>query len=58
MEVAGHVRADVTFRCEAQTFVLLAYGRLSPVSAFAKSTLTYEGNQAWATIFLHAYNGG
>ena len=58
MEVAGNVLADVTFRCEAQTFVLLAYGRLSPASAFSKSTLTYEGNQEWATIFLHAYMGG
>jgi hypothetical protein len=58
MEVAGAVPAHVTFRCEAQTFVLLAYGRLSPASACATGTLTYEGSQAWAEVFLRAYIGG
>ena len=58
MEVAGDVPADVTFRCDAQTFVLLAYGRLSPASALATGTLTYEGSHAWAEIFMHSYIGG
>jgi hypothetical protein len=58
MKVAGEVPAQVTFHCDAQTFVLLAYGRLSPASARARGTLTSEGNQAWAEIFLRAYIGG
>ena len=58
MEVAGNIPAQVTFRCDAQTFVLLAYGRLSPASALAAGMLTYEGSHAWAEIFLRAYKGG
>ena len=58
MEVAGDAPAHVTFRCDAQTFVLLAYGRLRPASALSTGTLTYEGSQAWAEIFLRAYIGG
>jgi hypothetical protein len=41
MEVAGDVPAHVTFRCDAQTFVLLAYGRIRPASALSTGTLTY-----------------
>jgi uncharacterized protein (TIGR03083 family) len=58
MEVAGNVPADVTFRCDAHTFVLLAYGRRSPASALSTGTLTYEGSQAWAELFMRAYIGG
>jgi uncharacterized protein (TIGR03083 family) len=58
MEVAGDVPPQVTFRCDAQTFVLLAYGRIKPASALATGMLTYEGSHAWAEIFLHAYIGG
>jgi hypothetical protein len=58
MEVPENVLADVTFRCHAETFVLLVYGRLSPASALSKCMLTYEGDQEWAEIFLHAYVGG
>jgi uncharacterized protein (TIGR03083 family) len=58
MEVVGDAPAHVTFSCEAQTFVLLAYGRIRPASAFATGTLTYEGSQAWAELFMHSYIGG
>jgi uncharacterized protein (TIGR03083 family) len=58
MEVAGDVPAQATFRCDAQTFVLLAYGRIRPASALSTGTLTYKGSQAWAEIFLRAYIGG
>jgi uncharacterized protein (TIGR03083 family) len=58
MEVAGDVPAHVTFRCDAQTFVLLAYGRIKPASALSTGTLTYEGSQAWAEIFVRSYIGG
>ena len=58
MEVAGHIPAHVTFRCDAQTFVLLAYGRIRPASALATGTLTYEGSQTWAELFIRSYIGG
>ena len=58
MEVARDAPAQVTFRCEAQTFVLLAYGRIKPASALATGTLTYQGNHTWAQIFMRAYIGG
>jgi len=58
MEATGEALAQVTFHCDAQTFVLLAYGRLSPASARATGMLTSEGSQAWAEMFLRAYSGG
>jgi uncharacterized protein (TIGR03083 family) len=58
MEVAGAAPAQVTFRCDAQTFVLLAYGRLRPPAALSQGTLTYEGSQEWAEIFMRSYIGG
>jgi uncharacterized protein (TIGR03083 family) len=58
MEVAGDGPAQVIFRCDAQTFVMLAYGRLSPTSALSTGMLTYQGRQEWAEIFLHSYIGG
>ena len=58
MEVAGDAPAPVTFRCDAQTFVLLAYGRIRPASALATGTLTSAGSHAWAELFMHSYIGG
>lgn len=58
MEVAGDSPADVTFRCDAETFVLLAYGRVKPESALAEGSLTYEGTQGLAEIFVRSYTGG
>jgi hypothetical protein len=58
MEVARDAPAHVTFRCNAQTFVLLAYGRIKPASALATGTLTYQGHHTWAQIFMRAYIGG
>lgn len=58
MEVTREVPAQVTFRCDAQTFVLLAYGRLKPAAALSTGALTYEGHQDWANIFIRSYIGG
>jgi uncharacterized protein (TIGR03083 family) len=58
MEVAGATPAQVIFQCDAQTFVLLAYGRLRPPAAFSTGTLTYEGSPAWAELFMQSYIGG
>ena len=58
MEVARAVPAQVTFHCDAQTFVLLAYGRIRPASALSTGTLTYAGSQIWAELFMRSYIGG
>ena len=58
MEVAREGAADVTFQCDAQTFVLVAYGRLRPDAAHTTGMLTFTGSAAWAEIFLRAYSGG
>jgi len=58
MEVAGEAPAQVCFQCDAQTFLLLAYGRLSPSSACAAGLLTATGSAPWAEIFLQADRGG
>lgn len=58
MEVAGEAPAQVTFHCDAQTFVLLAYGRLRPALALATGTLTYAGSQPWVELFMRSYIGG
>jgi hypothetical protein len=50
MEVAGEAPAQMCFQCDAQTFVLLAYGRLSPSSACAAGLLTATGSAPWAEI--------
>ncbi len=58
MEEAEGSLADVTFRCDAGTFVLLAYGRIRPESATSEGALTHEGSQEWAEIFSQSYIGG
>ena len=58
MEAAEGSLADVTFRCDAGTFVLLAYGRIRPETATAEGALTYGGSQEWAEIFSQSYIGG
>ena len=58
MEVAGDAQADVTFRCDGETFALLAYGRLSSEVAISKGRLTYQGNQELADLFIRSFVGG
>jgi len=58
MEVAGSGPAQVTLRCDGHTFVMLAYGRLTPAAALAAGTLTAEGDPAWAEVFVQGYSGG
>jgi hypothetical protein len=58
MEVSREGAADVTLQYDAQTFVLVAYGRLRPDAAHTTGALTCAGSAAWAEIFLRAYSGG
>jgi hypothetical protein len=43
MEPAGTTGADVRCHCDAETFVLLMYGRLTPQTAIASGRLVVEG---------------
>ena len=51
MEAAGSAPADVTLRCDAETFVLLAYGRTTYQDAVDSGKMTVEGNQDLAAKF-------
>lgn len=58
MQVAASTPATVEFRCDAETFILVAYGRIKPAIALESGRLTYRGQQAWADVFLQAFVGG
>lgn len=58
MEVSGDRPANVIFKCDAETFVLLTYGRISPGSAIDDGRLIHEGDAKWAEIFIRSYVGG
>ena len=51
MEDSAGDAADVTFRCDASTFTLLAYGRLTVEAAVASGDITVEGDRALAMRF-------
>ncbi len=51
MEAAGAVSANVTLRCNTETFVLLMWGRLSFDSAMSDSRLSVEGDSGLAAAF-------
>ena len=50
--------ADVTFRCDGETYVLVMYGRLSPDAAMARGRLTFEGDAGVAAEFGQRFRGG
>ena len=51
VEAAGAVSANVTFLCNAESFLLLMWGRLSFDSAIADSRLSVEGDNELAVEF-------
>ena len=58
MEVSDNKPPNVSFKCDAETFVLLTYGRISPSSAKNSGRLFHEGDTEWANIFISSYVGG
>jgi hypothetical protein len=54
----GEMAATVHLRCDAETFVLVAYGRISPAAATSQGRLTVSGCQEWADIFVERFVGG
>ena len=58
MEVVGTAPADVTFRCDGETFVLLMYGRIRAPEAIAQGKMTYAGDFECAVAFGQRFTGG
>jgi hypothetical protein len=51
MEPAGTAPANVTFRCDAETFPLLVYGRTTLARAVADGRIAVEGDRKLAAQF-------
>ncbi|MCH2537208.1 MAG: maleylpyruvate isomerase family mycothiol-dependent enzyme [Dehalococcoidia bacterium] len=58
VEPSGKQGADVTFRCDGETYVLVMYGRLSPEDATAQGRLTFQGDSELAGSFGRRFKGG
>jgi len=58
IEAASAAPAEVTFRCDTETYVLVLFGRLSPDAAMAEGRMTFEGDQALAAGFGQRFQGG
>jgi uncharacterized protein (TIGR03083 family) len=58
MEVANKATADVSFTCDAETFVLMCYGRVTPASLESSGELSWSGDADWAPVFINGYVGG
>lgn len=57
MADADNRPANVTMRCDAETYVLLVYGRLDLEAAVASGRLVVEGDRALATAFAQWFRG-
>jgi len=57
MADADGTTADVTVRCDAETYVLLVYGRLDMEAASAAGRLVVQGERALATAFGQWFRG-
>ena len=51
LEAAGRTRAKVTFRCDAETFALLMYGRVPLDDAIATTRVAAEGDSKLVSDF-------
>jgi SCP-2 sterol transfer family protein/mycothiol maleylpyruvate isomerase-like protein len=57
-EPASAGQADVTFRCAAETYVLVLFGRLAVDTALRDGRLSYEGDPELVAAFGQAFVGG
>ena len=57
VESAGTGKADVTFQCDAETFILVAFGRLTIDTAVAAHRLTIQGDHSLAVEFQTWFPG-
>jgi hypothetical protein len=56
-EEASDAPPDVTLRCEAETYVLVRYSRLSLADALAMGQVVAEGDQALAAALGQWFRG-
>jgi len=56
-EVEADTPADVLFRCDTETFVLLVYGRLTLDRAFQDRRITARGERGQADAFAQWFQG-
>jgi len=57
-EPAGTGKADVTFDCDTETFVVVGLGRLRIDTAIATNRLSVQGDNKLALDFEHWFTGG
>jgi putative sterol carrier protein len=57
LEAAGQMRAQVTFTCDTETFLLLMWGRLALETATATGQISIEGDHGLAADFGRWYKG-
>ena len=58
IEPSGAQPANVTFRCDGETYVLVMYGRLNPDDAMSQGRLTFQGDAELAGSFGRRFKGG
>lgn len=51
-------QADVTFRCDGETYLMVMYGRITAQDAVAAGLLAWEGNEELAQGFGARFKGG
>jgi uncharacterized protein (TIGR03083 family) len=57
-EAVGNAPADVTFRCDGETYVLLMYGRMRAQEAVLQGKMIFEGDAALVAAFNQRFQGG
>lgn len=58
VEVDSQADADVTFRCDTSTAILVIFGRLSLADAIADGRVQVEGEQELAATLGQSFQGG
>src|SRR5262249_8480512 len=57
-EPASDSKADVTFRCTTETYVLVMFGRCTVEAALREGRFSYEGDPEFVAAFGQAFVGG
>ena len=55
---AGPLNADVAFRCDGETYVMVMYGRITPDEAIMSGRLDWDGDERLALGFGARFLGG
>ncbi len=58
VESGSQAEADVTFRCDTSTAVLVIFGRLTLADAITDGCIRVEGDQKLAITFAQSFQGG